>query len=863
MEQIFTYLKKAVFRLALIAVFSSPLPVFSADLTIFIPSTAFEGDGFLNDVGTLILSETTLSDLVVDLTSSDATEVTVSASITIPAGHDAAIFDLTIINDNELDGDQSVTISASSPGFEPVSATIVVIEGYRDGLEFQVNTFTDGNQSFPSIAVLPGGWFIIVWQSEGQDGSGYGIFVQIFSRSGFKVGKEFMVNSYTKNDQTNPCVATLGEDRFVAVWESEDQDGGGKGVYGQLLSKTGAKIGNEFRINTFTSDDQRSPAIAGLTNGNFVVTWESKDPDGSSNSYYIYGQLFDSEGSKIGNEFNVSSNTGISQTSPSVADLCNGGFIITWRSNGYRTSSISEPFIITYYHYSGHIEGQLFDIYANKVGNPFKVSKGLSSTFKYGPPGSPSRPSVASLENGNFVVSWKFEFFLENHGMIYAQSYNNTGLKVGSELAIKEKYLDLNGSVKTVAGLPGERYVVTWNRYFGYKYEYSEKIYGQVCDNKGIPVTQKFLLNTDLQYEKSYPSVAESENGFIATWVSYTQDGSVDGIYGQMFVATDEGSEKDSDDDLIFDYIESSSCTNPYDMDSDNDGIFDGDEDTNQNGVVDPGETDPCNPDTDGDGIQDGTELGIFICIPDPDNSTLVSGTDPAVFIPDADEGATTTDPTNDDTDGDGIPDGEEDANHNGQLDPGESDPLQIPKDLKCISAKVKATAKLCKGLTKCYIKRMKNPAKVLDFSCFLDAEAKAESDWDKAEERAARKGKNCITPEPTEISDRVQSVLEDIQADISQNIDYDDYKKSNKLNQSLMKAMGKYVSDVLKAEALDIKQTKKNKRNAALSRADAKLIKKWNKAINKSRVNYTGPSSGEVGDMLDDLVLQILKTLN
>ena len=45
------------------------------------------------------------------------------------------------------------------------------------------------------------------------------------------------------------------------------------------------------------------------------------------------------------------------------------------------------------------------------------------------------------------------------------------------------------------------------------------------------------------------------------------------------------------------------------DSDSDNDGLLDGLEDLNANGVVDPGESDPRNEDTDGDGVTDMIEV--------------------------------------------------------------------------------------------------------------------------------------------------------------------------------------------------------------------------------------------------------------
>jgi hypothetical protein len=130
----------------------------------------------------------------------------------------------------------------------------------------------------------------------------------------------------------------------------------------------------------------------------------------------------------------------------------------------------------------------------------------------------------------------------------------------------------------------------------------------------------------------------------------------------------------DSDNDSISDDVENSSCTDPYDADTDDDGITDGVEDSNQNGVFDTGETDPCDLDTDGDGLQDGTEMGLTSAEIGPD-------TDPSVFIPDEDP-ATTTNPTNNDSDGDLIPDGVEDINRNGRVDAWEPDPTQATVDV-------------------------------------------------------------------------------------------------------------------------------------------------------------------------------------
>jgi hypothetical protein len=116
-------------------------------------------------------------------------------------------------------------------------------------------------------------------------------------------------------------------------------------------------------------------------------------------------------------------------------------------------------------------------------------------------------------------------------------------------------------------------------------------------------------------------------------------------------------------------------CANPLDRDSDDDGIVDGLEDVDLDGVLDPGETSPCAADTDGDHVQDGTERGLTQGVPDPDGAGPQLGTNPLAFAPDLDP-TTLTNPLDPDSDHDGMKDGDEDKNQNGRLDPGEFDPL-------------------------------------------------------------------------------------------------------------------------------------------------------------------------------------------
>ena len=82
--------------------------------------------------------------------------------------------------------------------------------------------------------------------------AGDGVFGRVFTVAGTPMSGEFQVNSFTAGPQSRPAVSADGAGNFVVVWQSEGQDGGGPGIYGRRFSPTGASVGDEFQINMFT-----------------------------------------------------------------------------------------------------------------------------------------------------------------------------------------------------------------------------------------------------------------------------------------------------------------------------------------------------------------------------------------------------------------------------------------------------------------------------------------------------------------------------------------------------------------------------------------------------------------------------------
>ncbi len=189
---------------------------------------------------------------------------------------------------------------------------------------------------------------------------------------------------------------------------------------------------------------------------------------------------------------------------------------------------------------------------------------------------------------------------------------------------------------------------------------YGDAIYVDVLTPEGDETEYHLELADDGMMASEFPAIAGNDVGAAIAW-----EDARDGDVGILFYLVS----RDGDGDGLPDVVEMTMCADQFNHDTDGDGILDGIEDANLNGVVDsPDETDPCDPDTDGDGLSDGIE--------DSDHDGVVDSNE--------------TDPTLADTDGDGLCDGStsapgcaagEDLNGNGVVDQGETDPCDADSD--------------------------------------------------------------------------------------------------------------------------------------------------------------------------------------
>ena len=275
-----------------------------------------------------------------------------------------------------------------------IQARLFAASGIPLGEEFQVNTYTPGRQFSPAVAADAQGNFVVVWTSIGSAGSDYGSSVQAqrFAASGEPVGGELQVNTFTPGLQRNPQVAMGGPGGFVVAWWSDGSggtDGSAFSVQARLYDAGGSPAGDEFQVNTLTTNVQWYPAVAADDQGDFVVAWQSSVSSGTDTEFSsIQARRFDSNGVPQGPEFQVNTHTPDSQYQAAVAMAGAGSFVVAWASGASSGTDSSYT----------SIQAQRFDAGGDPVGAQFQVNT-YTDDYQFG-------PDVTVDEAGGFVIVW-------------------------------------------------------------------------------------------------------------------------------------------------------------------------------------------------------------------------------------------------------------------------------------------------------------------------------------------------------------------------------------------------------------------------------------------------------------------------
>lgn len=358
--------------------------------------------------------------------------------------------DLVISTNNtekmRITGDGSVSFKQPLP-----DAEFHINSNYNRSL--LVNESVNGYQINPSISHLKSGGYVIVWESQGTDGSSYGVYGQRYLSDGSKYEHNFKVNVNTTNNQSFPDVACHNQtdsNNYMVVW-ADSSSSNQYDIYAQIYKNNSPLQAYDIIINTSTNYDQLYPRVAGLANGNYIIVWASDVAnDGNMD---IYGQIVDNNGNMVGSNFIVNTTTARSQNFPFVAALSKddptapNGFVVAFMTE---LSTDDNKFTINFRVFNSSGTGINSDVAVTTTSdaNVSSISDGLIS--------------ASGLKDGGFLLSFYRNY--EADTSLYNNSDNLIGNTSSASGVISSKDNTNNTiSLNAVSGrfLEGEEITIT------------------------------------------------------------------------------------------------------------------------------------------------------------------------------------------------------------------------------------------------------------------------------------------------------------------------------------------------------------------------------------------------------------------
>jgi hypothetical protein len=398
------------------------------------------------------------------------------------------------------------------------------------GVEYAPVGNLAGDQANPSVALTTTGGFL-VWQDNITDGDGLGISaVQL--NSGYA---PFRVNKQGAGDQENPQVAMLHGGGAVFVWQGGPQSF--QHIYAQFRLSNGLwSTTNDIEVNTATNYYQLQPAVAVLTNGNVVVTWGCFGQDNADGLQGVYAQILSPTGQKIGSEFQVNQITPYNQRTPAIAAFPNGNFMIAWVSERQRSVNFVISNGLGYANATNGVDTDTVDIYArvfNAAGAPVTNTPDIliNTSVNFC-----ANPSVSVGSDGSYMIAWsqKDTSNLNNSWDVWARPFSSSGVGGTAQYVNTQLYGDQYAPKLSCIGTT---YLAVWTS-LGQDGS-REGVFGQFLNGDGSHLGGEFGVNTTVVNQQMFPAVASDGVGkFLVVWSGYVNYLTGLDLFGQSYASS-------------------------------------------------------------------------------------------------------------------------------------------------------------------------------------------------------------------------------------------------------------------------------------------------------------------------------------
>ncbi len=384
-------------------------------------------------------------------------------------------------------------------------------------------------------------------------------FTSTYAQNPPALGLEFLVNDVPSGTQQYASVDVNDSGDYVVVWESPDASG--TGIFARRYDNTHTPLGNQFQVNTTTSQNQSIPRVTVLNDGSFVVIWHHR-----STSNNLKCRIYDANGIPVTGEFSIATqwNNSGSHSSYRLHHISSDGvdrFVVAWITTGEQvqvkrfnmdgtafggTISVSETAGWDYRcaAVAMHADESFVVAYVNDASTAAVVHKRYNAT------GVPTIPESNVFNALNSVYNfYGVDVDMNSTGeyVITANSKNSTGWRM-----FDFRKLDATGAMVTgkvtynsMSSGDGNESRCAINEEGGMAFSWYEKtsgnpndVHSRIYDPSGAALGGEFTVSTTTADEQRWCDVVfMPDNTLYYVWNGNGFMGDATGIYARRFDA--------------------------------------------------------------------------------------------------------------------------------------------------------------------------------------------------------------------------------------------------------------------------------------------------------------------------------------
>ncbi|MCY2954359.1 MAG: hypothetical protein NTU53_20705 [Planctomycetota bacterium] len=376
------------------------------------------------------------------------------------------------------------------------------------GQEFLVNQRDLGGEATrePAVAMDVGGDSVVVWDAFSGPYALHSVYLRRYNSAGQAIGDQVKLDGLPNQDAFDPDVAMDSQGNFVIAWTTLDRNNWADySIDAQRFAASGQALGQALHVNTQTIRVNGHPSVAMAPDGRFVVAWEQTKYDTCPT--YIHARYYDSQGSPVTGEFDVTMFTLGYRHFPSAAMDRDGDFVVAWQS--YEPSEEAQG-----------IRARRFDNTGQPLTDEFRVTDATGYSRSY--------PDVAMDPSGGFMVT---SIGIDsNQNPIYARCYSAAG-EAGHEFI-----LSVRGAATSFDSGPAVAMDAHGQSATAWIADRGQGIVARVFDGT-TPLTNE--LSVTSAGSASQPDIAmDADGSFVVVWARNPGTGSENGIFARRYEQT-------------------------------------------------------------------------------------------------------------------------------------------------------------------------------------------------------------------------------------------------------------------------------------------------------------------------------------